>query len=187
MFKSAEAKEVERQQREAELAREKAAQDQRRREAAAESQRQTFLASSVGAATAARDAGEQFFELQLDVRSQQGQASFGGVKSTGSVTSSATVLAEIEALGWHLEHASYYFAVTGQSSTEKVFLSGENTAVIGVTVGAYLFRRSQAVAPAATVATEATAESPTDTSPADTSPTDPSPTDTPPSDGPTTF
>ncbi len=105
MFKSAEEKEVERQQREAELARERAAEDQRRREEQAESQRQAFLASPVGAATAARDAGEQFFELQLDVRSQQGQASFGGVTSTRSATSSATVLAQVEALGWHLEHA----------------------------------------------------------------------------------
>ena len=151
MFKSAEEKEVERQQREAALARDKAAQDVLRREAAAESRRQAFLASPVGAATAARDAGERFFELQHDVRSQQGQASFGGVTSTGSVTSSATVLAEIEALGWHLEHASYYFAVTGQSSTEKVFLSGENTAVTGVTVGAYLFRRAAVTQDAAGV------------------------------------
>lgn len=143
MFKSAEEKEAERQQREAEQAHEAAARDQRLREAEAERQRQAYLASPVGAATAARDAGEQFFELQLDVRTQQGQASFGEVQSTGSVTSSATVLAEVEAVGWHLEHASYYFAVTGQSSTERVFLSGENTAVTGVTVGAYLFRRSE--------------------------------------------
>ena len=142
MFKSAEEREAERQQREAEQARLAAAQDQQRHEEEAERQRQAYLAPPVGAAPGARDAGEQFFELQLDVRSQQGQASFGGVKSTGSVTSSATVLAEIEALGWHLEHASYYFAVTGQSSAERVFGSGENTAVTGVTVGAYLFRRT---------------------------------------------
>jgi hypothetical protein len=31
--------------------------------------------------------------------------------------------------------------VTGQTSTEKVFFSGENTATQGVTMGAYLFRR----------------------------------------------
>jgi len=178
VFKSAEEKEVERQQREADLAREKAAQDQRRRDDEAERQRQAFLASPVGAATAARDAGEQFFELQLDVRSQRGQASFGGVTSTGSVTSSATVLTEIEALGWRLEHASYFFAVTGQSSTERVFLSGENTAVTGVTVGAYLFRRSEAVAPT---------DGPTAAPPTDGPPTDGPPTDGPPTDGPTAF
>ena len=146
VFKSAEQKESERQQREAEQARGAAARDQRRREAEAERQRQAYLASPVGAATVARDAGEQFFELQLDVRSQQGRASFGEVQSSGSVTSSATILAEVEALGWRLEHASYYFAVTGQTSTERVFLSGENTAVNGVTVGAYLFRRAGTVA-----------------------------------------
>jgi hypothetical protein len=35
--------------------------------------------------------------------------------------------------------------VTGQSSTDKVFLSGENTAVSGVMVGVYLFRNDHAV------------------------------------------
>ncbi|TPG14834.1 hypothetical protein [Pedococcus bigeumensis] len=152
MFKSAEEREAERQQREVEQAREVAAQAERRRAEDADRQRQAYLASPVGAATAARAAGELFFELQLEVRTQQGQASFGGVTSSGSVTSSASVLAEIEAVGWHLEHASYYFAVTGQSSTERVFLSGENTAVTGVTVGAYLFQRSAAVARTATAA-----------------------------------
>lgn len=142
MFKSAEEREAERQQREAEQARLAAAQDQQRHEEEAERQRQAYLASPVGAATAARDAGEQFFELQLHVRNQQGQVSFGAVKTSGSMTSSASTLAEVEAVGWHLEHASYYFAVTGQSSAERVFGSGENTAVTGVTVGAYLFRRT---------------------------------------------
>jgi hypothetical protein len=186
VFRSAEEKEAERQQREVEQAREAAAQAQRRRAADAERQRQAYLASPVGAATAARDAGEQFFELQLDVRTQQGQVSFGEVMSSGSMTSSASVLADIEAVGWHLEHASYYFAVTGQSSTERVFLSGENTAVSGVTVGAYLFRRSEAMARTATAATEATAARPTDGPLIDGPPTTARPTDGPATDGPPT-
>ena len=142
MFRSAEEKESERQQREAEQAREAAAQEEQRRLAAAERERAAYLASPVGAATAAREAGEEFFELQLEVRTQQGQVSFGQADSSHTVKSSASVLAQVEAVGWRLEHAGYYFAVTGQSSTERVFLSGENTAVTGVTVGAYLFRRT---------------------------------------------
>lgn len=142
MFKSAEEREAERQQREVEQARQAAAQEEQRREAEAERQRAAYLASPVGAATAARAAGEQFFELQLEVRTQQGQVSFGQAGSSHTVKSSASVLAQVEAVGWRLEHASYYFAVTGQSSTERVFGSGENTAVTGVTVGAYLFRRT---------------------------------------------
>lgn len=142
MFKSTEEKEAERQQREAEQARQAAADAERRRQADADRERAAYLASPVGAATQARESGEQFFELQLEVRSQRGQVSFGQADSSHSVSSSASVLAQVEAVGWHLEHAGYYFAVTGQSSTERVFLSGENTAVTGVTVGVYLFRRT---------------------------------------------
>ena len=55
------------------------------------------------------------------------------------MSSSAEVLAEVESLGWRLQHASYFHVVTGQSSTERVFLSGQEVAVQGVTMGAYLF------------------------------------------------
>ena len=42
--------------------------------------------------------------------------------------------------------ASHDVMVTGQSSTERVFLSGENTAVTGAMVGVYLFRNDRTVA-----------------------------------------
>jgi hypothetical protein len=35
--------------------------------------------------------------------------------------------------------------VTGQTSTDRVFLTGENTAVSGTTVGVYLVRNDRAV------------------------------------------
>ncbi len=57
-------------------------------------------------------------------------------------SSSAATLGEIEKLGWHLEHAGYYFMVTGETSTSRVFVTGEATAVSGVTVGVYLFRNT---------------------------------------------
>ena len=43
-------------------------------------------------------------------------------------------------MGWRLEHASYFFMITGETSTARVFASGEATAVSGVTVDVYLFR-----------------------------------------------
>jgi hypothetical protein len=35
-----------------------------------------------------------------------------------------------------------YFMVTGETSTARVFLSGEATAISGVTIGVYLFRNT---------------------------------------------
>jgi hypothetical protein len=35
--------------------------------------------------------------------------------------------------------------MTGESSTERVFLSGQNTAVTGAMVGVYLFRNDRSV------------------------------------------
>jgi hypothetical protein len=49
----------------------------------------------------------------------------------------------IEQLGWRLEHAGYFFMITGESSTARVFASGDNTAVSGTTVGVYLFRNTR--------------------------------------------
>ncbi|MDU0314228.1 hypothetical protein RKE38_11070 [Phycicoccus sp. M110.8] len=146
MFRSAEEKESERQAREAARAREEQEAQQRRRAVEAERHHAAFLASPLGRATAARDAGDRFLELQLEVGARTGDASFGQVTTTGSVGSSAQVLAEVEDVGWRLEHASYFFVVTSQTSTDRVFLSGENTAVQGVTMGAYLFRRSPTAA-----------------------------------------
>jgi hypothetical protein len=40
------------------------------------------------------------------------------------------------------EHAGYFFMITGESSTQRVFATGDNTAVSGVTVGVYLFRNA---------------------------------------------
>jgi hypothetical protein len=142
MFKSAEEREAERQLREAERARELAAQQQRVEAEAQNRARREFLASPVGQAMAAKEAGERFLELQLEVGRTTGVAEFGSVTKQGSVSSSAAVLAQVEDVGWRLEHASYFFVVTAQTSTEKMFLSGQNTAVEGVTMGAYLFRNA---------------------------------------------
>ena len=132
MFKSAEEREAEQDAR-AEQAR-KAEEDRRREE---------FLATPYGAAKAAMEAGEAFFEIQLEVGSHAGSAGFGSIDGRHSVSSSASTLGVIEQLGWRLEHAGYFFMITGESSTQRVFATGDNTAVSGVTVGVYLFRNAE--------------------------------------------
>ncbi|KRE95520.1 hypothetical protein ASG76_07720 [Nocardioides sp. Soil774] len=142
MFKSAEEREAERRAREAEHANREAARAEDARNAEEERRRAAFVATPVGAATVARDEGQTFFEVQLEVGGHLGSAGFGSIDGRRTTSSSAETLAAIEALGWQLQHASYFFMVTGETSTARVFMSGEATAVSGVTVGVYLFRNT---------------------------------------------
>jgi hypothetical protein len=144
MFKSAEEREAERREREAERAREEATRAEQVRQAEERRQHEAFLATPVGAATFAKEEGQTFFEVQLEVGGHTGSAGFGGIDGRRTTSSSAVVLGEIEQLGWRLEHAGYFFMVTGETSTARVFMSGEATAVSGVTVGVYLFRNTAA-------------------------------------------
>ena len=140
MFKSAEEREAERRAREAEEASAEQARAERAKAAQQQRERAAYLATPVGAATAAKEAGQRFLEVQLEVGGHRGTASFGSADGQRTATSSAEVLAKIEDIGWHLEHAGYYFMITGETSTDRVFISGEATAVSGVTIGVYLFR-----------------------------------------------
>ena len=142
MFKSAEERAAERRKREAEQAREQAALAEQARAEEEQRKRDAFLATPVGAATAAKEAGEPFFEIQLELGGHVGSASFGSAAGHRMTSSSAATLGEIEKLGWRLEHAGYYFMVTGETSTSRVFVTGDATAVSGVTVGVYLFRNT---------------------------------------------
>jgi hypothetical protein len=144
MFKSSEEKEAERKEREAAAAREEAERAQQAQLAEEQRKRAAFLATPVGTATAAKEAGHRFVEVQLQVGGHEGTAGFGSTTSRRSTASSAQTLEEIEKLGWHLEHASYFFMITGQTSTDRVFISGESTAISGVTIGVYLFRNASA-------------------------------------------
>jgi hypothetical protein len=142
VFRSAEEKEAQRREREAQEARAAEARAEQAKLAEEERKRKAFLASPVGAATAAKEAGQQFFEVQLEVGKHKGSASFGSIEARRTTSSSAATLGEIEAVGWRLEHAGYYFMITGETSTKKVLVSGEETAINGVTIGVYLFRNT---------------------------------------------
>jgi hypothetical protein len=142
VFKSAEEREAERKAREAEEARAQAASAEQAKAAEEQRKRDALMATPVGAATAAKEAGQPFFEIQLEVGGHAGSAGFGSVTGRRTTSSSAVTLGEIEKLGWRLEHAGYYFMITGETSTARVFATGDATAVSGVTVGTYLFRNS---------------------------------------------
>jgi hypothetical protein len=140
VFKNAAEKEAERQERDAQQAREDAAAAEDARALQERRERAAFLATPVGAATAAKEAGQEFFEVQLEVGQHLGSAGFGSTEGRRTTASAAQTLEAIEQLGWRLEHAGYYFMTTGETSTGKFLLSGEATATSGVAMGVYLFR-----------------------------------------------
>jgi hypothetical protein len=150
MFKSAEEREIERREKETQRATAAANEAEQERQAEEARKRAAFLATPVGAATAAKKEGLPFLEVQLEVGGHVGSAGFGSTRGRRTLASSATTLGEIEQLGWRLEHVSYIFMITGETSTARVFVSGEATAVSGVTVGVYLFRNTDGPAPKAT-------------------------------------
>lgn len=142
MFKSAEEREAERRAREAEEANAAAARAEQARAAQEKRQHDAYLATPVGAATAAKEQGQRFFQIQLEVSRHSGSAGWGTTEGHHTTSSSAAALGEIEQVGWRLEHVGYYFMVTGETSTDRMFVSGEATAISGVTMGVYLFRNT---------------------------------------------
>jgi hypothetical protein len=106
MFDSAEEKAAKKQARDEEQARVEAAQAAQVQAQKDEQARQAWLASPVGGATAAKQADQEFFEIQLQVGSHAGSASFGETSGKRVALSSAATLGEIERVGWRLEHAS---------------------------------------------------------------------------------
>jgi hypothetical protein len=133
-------------------AEEKAAeQAERQRQAAATAQAQAeaaYRAGPIGQAVAAKQEKQGFYEVQLTVGSSQRTSSMFNTNPAGSgqnrVATHAGTLAAIEAIGWRLEHVGYVFMITGESSSDRVIGTGQNTAVSGETVGIYLFRTTDA-------------------------------------------
>lgn len=82
-----------------------------------------FTRSPVGRATTAHERGDALFQISLQVDE-----------------TSAQTLSQIEAIGWHLEHAGYAFIVSSASTSNAdgvladLHMGGELT-------GVYVFRR----------------------------------------------
>jgi len=139
---------------EEEKAAERAAKEQAQQQARDEELRQeqaaakaeadaAFAASPVGRATAAHAAGNGFFQIEIEVSALTGPSSFFGsssneIQHTGIATD---LLGQIEAVGWHLEHAGFVFIETGSTSTSRILQTGEGMVTEGNVTGIYLFRR----------------------------------------------
>jgi len=122
---------------EEERAAESAAKEQREKEKA----HQQWLNTPIGMATTAKEQGNGFFEIELEIGSSRRQVSFGTADFGSHKKQDFTgLLSQIENVGWKLEHVGYYFMITGETSRDKFLASGQNTAVNGKTMGVYLFR-----------------------------------------------
>ena len=112
----------------------------------AEKRHQAWLQTPLGLATTAKEAGNGFFEIELEIGSSKRNVSFGTSDFGSHKKSDFTgLLSQIEDIGWKLEHVGYYFMITGETSRDKFLASGQHTAVNGKTMGVYLFRNSESI------------------------------------------
>lgn len=129
---------------EEERAAEKAALAESQAKEKAEAQHRAWLATPLGLATTAKESGNGFFEIELEIGSSKRSVSFGTADFGKHKKSDFSgLLSQIEEIGWKLEHVGYYFMITGETSRDKFLASGQNTAVNGKTMGIYLFRNSE--------------------------------------------
>jgi len=100
-----------------------------------------WLQSPEGRAATAKEGGEGFFEIELELGTSRRNVAFG-TSDTGSYNRSSytDVLSAIESHGWSLVQVGYYFMPTGETSREKFLASGQNVAINGKSMGVYLFR-----------------------------------------------
>jgi hypothetical protein len=118
--------------------------EQQRREQEAAQQRAAYLASPVGRAQTAYQRGDQVFQFEHDVMSQQAIIVAMVGSSTGKTTADPSeILNAVCAQGWELINGSFVFIHEGEQSRDKLLSSGQNVAIKGRTVGYYLFRRAE--------------------------------------------
>ncbi len=92
-------------------------------------------------AKAAKDAGARIFQAALPLSTTTGfTVAMVGVFTTTKDVEHASILDGIEAQGWRLDHVGYVYRVTGTTSRDKFFASGQQEAVSGEIIGVYLFR-----------------------------------------------
>jgi hypothetical protein len=127
--KAAKQEQKEREQEEKRLAAEKAA----------------FDASPPGQARIAKQTGQRFFQLVLPIenvdRTSLAKLSHNmdtRVRDTSDVV--GALLTAVDDEGWDLIEAGYVFRQTGGASRDKFLASGQQIAVMGDTLGVYLFK-----------------------------------------------
>jgi hypothetical protein len=103
-----------------------------------------FWATPYGQARAAKQAGERYFQIELQLDSSEQTAWSKAVADrrgkTQHYSGQATILTNIEKEGWELMHAGFVFKETGQVSRDKLLSSGQQVSTWGSTFGVYLFR-----------------------------------------------
>lgn len=119
--------------------------DERKRQEEIEKARRAFFSTPAGQARLAYDRGDQVFQYSHSVMSQEAII----VAMVGSTTAQRTadpvaILNSVCHEGWELLNGSFVFVEQGQQSRDKFMASGQNVAIKGVTVGYYLFKRSEA-------------------------------------------
>jgi hypothetical protein len=122
---------------------ERRAKEEERRAQAEQEARAKYLASPVGKAEAAYQAGQMFFQLTTNISQIDGRSSdWNYSQSTHTRRLNATdTLGQIEEMGWHLEDVGYVFVETGEIARAKALSSGSVTRTQGYVEGIYLFRR----------------------------------------------
>lgn len=115
-----------------------------RRVKAEQEARARYLASPVGKAEAAYQAGQMFFQLTINISEIEGRSSDWSYSQSTRTTrfNAVDTLGQIEETGWHLEHVGYVFVETGEIARSKVMSSGSVARTQGYVEGIYLFRRS---------------------------------------------
>jgi hypothetical protein len=113
-----------------------------------EREAKAFAASPQGRARAAREAGEQLFQISLPVSATE-KSFVGDSVMLGAPTATKTrdrdvsgPLALIESEGWRLDHVGYVFRPTGTQSRDRLLATGQVETIMGEVVGIYLFRAS---------------------------------------------
>lgn len=109
----------------------------------AEQAQARYLASPLGQAETAYQAGQAFFQLTVNISEVQGRASDWNYSQSTQTRrfNSSDLLGQIEEMGWHLEHVGYVFVETGEIARAKAMSSGSVTRTQGYVEGIYLFRR----------------------------------------------
>lgn len=132
------------QEKAAEQAKKQAEEEAQRQAAEAAEQKrkaEEFARSPVGAATTARQQGQQLFQLLLPLAELNGgSSSFGSADNQLQSLMQGNVLDEIEKVGWRLERADAVFTETGATSSSRVLSTGEGTVTRGTIYGLYIFR-----------------------------------------------
>jgi hypothetical protein len=125
-----------------------ALQEQKQREAEqklAAAEKAAFDASPPGQARIAKQAGQRFFQVLIPIENvdrtilaKLSHEMDTRVKDTSDVV--GALLTAIEDEGWEFVEAGWVFRQTGSASRDKFLASGQKIAVMGDTLGVYLFR-----------------------------------------------